>query len=1332
MNSLIDDLNAEQFNTFDPTTFLYLNPLFQHTCSNSIEKTYAFMVSNDYSVGYLTQNLTLNYPTFDYAVYYHYASNGIHDYFFDDADTFGGLPYFDRSNTKRLIDIYFSQHGVELDVFFEMDSNFNPEIYRLFHRIVQPMTTQELYIDYLTEKENQSNNFLIGNLQELTMMVRSNVTLEFSDLVVREDGYVMNTLYVRNQAHIDGGMTIYGDGSNVVINGGGGLMVDATYNDVDAALGHSTSEDPLNIVFNWITDEQIGLYLSGFSNDLAPWLTYDSKNIHLSQFSNDMGPWLSNITSVINYSDDEITLFQSQTTKLNLGYLHKPIHNITTENIYIQNYLESIDGIINNSLSVGSNVYTSNLVSSNVITQNITILDDITIYDTLSVGSNLFTSNIETFELKTTSLFLSYGTVYDTLNVGSNVFTSNLVTSNVITQNITILDDITIYDTLSVGSNLYTSNVETIELKTTKLFLESGTVNDFLSVGSNMYTSNLVSSNVITQNITILDDITIYDTLSVGSNLFTSNIETFELKTTSLSLSYGTVDDTLSVGSNVFTSNLTSQILTTENVYSSNSSTSNASISESISVGGTVYTDWLYVRNNASIGGTLTADGLLIVNGGSVEIGTTRHVNVNYTMEAENYTMEAVNYTTTFDVQWNTLDETSRTIFENTFKLSVANALGVSVDDVVIHTVTDGSTIVDASVYVVSSTTTTVSEIIEKLQTPAEIFSIGPVFGNVSPIISDIIQGVSSVKGEKPKRLASSSLVIVGDISDTSVIINWVSGDNGDAIVNKYSILANNVVIVDDIDPNMNSFTVYDLVPNMNYVFVVRKVTDIGSFDSSGLYVQQRKLYTAGFVSLTGQSSELTTIGYGYSHGLGDDIHEIYLSSSDWIVIRTNDGTFYSLGRDIFDINRLGRLDENGLQYNDNSVYLTNREPNDILNNSKVGIKNIALVYNACIVLTVEGRLMYYGHTYPHPITTTELIESNVVDDLIANGWSIDNIYGLYKSFAIHLKKANNVDKIIFSGSDYDVHDSDGTNVQLENFLSQGGQIEEIHTLHRLFRIKIDGVWYAFGRLKYSYSEGTSWGEESRAYVGAPDPIEVGVSQNTCGLIKLDVLNQLLQDNPGSYLVKSSVDALCVYSPSDGNFYMMSSQPGNMQFGPNLSESSHTFRLVPEMNLNNIGVEGTYLANVNGEFEQFLTWYKVGGFLTKTFEKILEHEIQTEINSISNVKQILVSSATTSTTITLEISFVDVVVFVHSLTEVQMYAYPSSSETYYDPTVKPFLKSDKTTRTTTDSFQVVIDKLEPLNVDTSTYYHIVTRIEFGTDRFIVLPRIVIQTLEYTV
>jgi len=1202
MNSLIDDLNAEQFNTFDPTTFLYLNPLFQHTCSNSIEKTYAFMVSNDYSVGYLTQNLTLNYPTFDYAVYYHYASNGIHDYFFDDADTFGGLPYFDRSNTKRLIDIYFSQHGVELDVFFEMDSNFNPEIYRLFHRIVQPMTTQELYIDYLTEKENQSNNFLIGNLQELTMMVRSNVTLEFSDLVVREDGYVMNTLYVRNQAHIDGGMTIYGDGSNVVINGGGGLMVDATYNDVDAALGHSTSEDPLNIVFNWITDEQIGLYLSGFSNDLAPWLTYDSKNIHLSQFSNDMGPWLSNITSVINYSDDEITLFQSQTTKLNLGYLHKPIHNITTENIYIQNYLESIDGIINNSLSVGSNVYTS----------------------------------------------------------------------------------------------------------------------------------NLVSSNVITQNITILDDITIYDTLSVGSNLFTSNIETFELKTTSLSLSYGTVDDTLSVGSNVFTSNLTSQILTTENVYSSNSSTSNASISESISVGGTVYTDWLYVRNNASIGGTLTADGLLIVNGGSVEIGTTRHVNVNYTMEAENYTMEAVNYTTTFDVQWNTLDETSRTIFENTFKLSVANALGVSVDDVVIHTVTDGSTIVDASVYVVSSTTTTVSEIIEKLQTPAEIFSIGPVFGNVSPIISDIIQGVSSVKGEKPKRLASSSLVIVGDISDTSVIINWVSGDNGDAIVNKYSILANNVVIVDDIDPNMNSFTVYDLVPNMNYVFVVRKVTDIGSFDSSGLYVQQRKLYTAGFVSLTGQSSELTTIGYGYSHGLGDDIHEIYLSSSDWIVIRTNDGTFYSLGRDIFDINRLGRLDENGLQYNDNSVYLTNREPNDILNNSKVGIKNIALVYNACIVLTVEGRLMYYGHTYPHPITTTELIESNVVDDLIANGWSIDNIYGLYKSFAIHLKKANNVDKIIFSGSDYDVHDSDGTNVQLENFLSQGGQIEEIHTLHRLFRIKIDGVWYAFGRLKYSYSEGTSWGEESRAYVGAPDPIEVGVSQNTCGLIKLDVLNQLLQDNPGSYLVKSSVDALCVYSPSDGNFYMMSSQPGNMQFGPNLSESSHTFRLVPEMNLNNIGVEGTYLANVNGEFEQFLTWYKVGGFLTKTFEKILEHEIQTEINSISNVKQILVSSATTSTTITLEISFVDVVVFVHSLTEVQMYAYPSSSETYYDPTVKPFLKSDKTTRTTTDSFQVVIDKLEPLNVDTSTYYHIVTRIEFGTDRFIVLPRIVIQTLEYTV
>ena len=1121
MSSFANNLNTTSFNSLDPTTFLYLNPIFQHEYSNSIEKTFVFMTSNAFTdLGYLITNKTFEYENFDHDIYYHHTSNQIHDYFYDDANGFEALFYFDRTETKRMIDIYVSTFGIDPDIPYSIDSNFNPEIYKLFHKIIQPMTTQELYIDYLKERTNSNIPFTIGNLQELSFMIRSNVTLEFSDLVVREDGYVMNTLYVKNEAHIDGGMHIYGDGSNLVVGGGGGLVVDATYNNIDSALDNQSSEDPLNIVFSWIPDFQHELNLSGFTNDIAPWLTANVQDIYLSQFSNDIAPWLENVTSITNYADDEITLFESQSTRLNLGYLGKPIHEITAQHIYILDSFETWDGNIKSALSVGNTIYSSNVFTSNLTAQNIVILDGMTVEDTLSVGSNIYTSNIETSSLATERLF-----------------TSNEIVTNM----------------LSVGSNIYTSNIETSSLATEHLF-----------------TSNEIVTN----------------TLSVGSNVFASNIETYSL--------------------------------TTYNGFTSNMSASNSYISESISVGDSVYSDHMHVKSNVFIGGILTLNGLLVINGGTIEIGSTdttgaasssgESVNVNYSIEA-------VNYTATFDISWNTLSETDKRNFEHEFKSSVANSLGVSIDDVVIHTITQGSAIVNSSVYL-SSTTTTVSNITEKLNNPTDMFSLGPIFGYKSPTIQNIVHGVSKFKGEIPKKQASSPIVIIGDITDTTVIINWISGDNGDSIVTKYVVLANNEIVVDDILSTENTRTIINLLPNMSYIFTVRKVTDIGSYDSSGLYLQKRKLYTAGRVLLTGQTSELTNIGYGYADGFGDDVQEVYRSASDWVVIRTFDGTFYSFGRDRYNTNRLGRLDENGLMYNEPDVYLTNRQPNDILNNSKIEIKSIALIHNACVVLTIEGKLMFYGHIMEARVNTelVDLIGSvvgnkmNVVDDLMSSGWTIENIYGLHKSFVVHLKKENNVDKIRFVGYDHDFQDSDGINTQLDILLSYGGQIEDIHGLHKLLRIKIDGIWYGIGLMNESYSEGTSWGEESRAYEGASDPLQPGVSQYNCSLIKLDILNNLLTDKPGSFLINSSIDALCVYQPSTGDFYMMSSVPGDMQFGPDLSVHAHTFRLVPEMNLNNMGVENTYLENVIGEFDQFVTWWKVGGFLTKKTLQLLPDE----------------------------------------------------------------------------------------------------------------------------
>ena len=71
------------------------------------------------------------------------------------------------------------------------------------------------------------------------------------------------------------------------------------------------------------------------------------------------------------------------------------------------------------------------------------------------------------------------------------------------------------------------------------------------------------------------------------------------------------------------------------------------------------------------------------------------------------YTIEAVNYTSTFDVNWTDMSQSEKDAFEDSFIQATATELGVSPEDIVIHEITAGSAVVDASVYVQEGSTVT-------------------------------------------------------------------------------------------------------------------------------------------------------------------------------------------------------------------------------------------------------------------------------------------------------------------------------------------------------------------------------------------------------------------------------------------------------------------------------------------------------------------------------------------------------------------------------------------------------------------------------------------------
>ena len=618
------------------------------------------------------------------------------------------------------------------------------------------------------------------------------------------------------------------------------------------------------------------------------------------------------------------------------------------------------------------------------------------------------------------------------------------------------------------------------------------------------------------------------------------------------------------------------------------------------------------------------------------------------------YDIGSVNYTSTFEVDWEHMSEVDKAAFRTSFIQATATELGVSPEDIFIHEITVGSAVVDASVYVQEGSAVTIDSIETKLTTETSPISVMHNGVRVGSTISAFKKGFASRKGEKPKKRALGSIVSPSDITQDSAVLTWTDDDNGDATVQKYIIYANDVEKGEVSAGEELTFTVEGLDPDTDYTFKVRKVTDLGNVDSTGMYSIQRKVFTGGAGTYPVSTKTYTTLGreateqferYAEGTGYGDDVDEIYFNSgthshNNWAIIKSLSGMYYSIGVHHSASNRLGRLDAGG-SMDPNTEHVHVRVPNDILNtflatNPTKKIKKIACSTYSAFVLMEDGTLYTYGSgsavaTINATTSKTELVVASLYTELMNQGWVGHDVFALRSGVGVHLKHDSLKDRIYFSGKDeYNGFglSTDGTKGQeltyktvetspvenpaikqmIEDF---DFVVEEIRGMDVRCMIKMNGEWFGWGNTGGNKTLGISFTEDSRAFPGAPDPLELGSPQNYTGPIKLDGLNKFLTDNPGSIVNISTSNDITIYTP-EGKFYFHRNQSSTGQKFPRTgsgvsvpTDENPNPNESPYMDLSYIGDAAGhngigFLENVNGTFIKFYHFSTQGAFLMST------------------------------------------------------------------------------------------------------------------------------------
>jgi hypothetical protein len=234
----------KSYNTLDPDFYMYITPEFEFSCNlTTVEQVYQYYIDNK-SITTLNREQLINNHNFNHEVYYRlYSSNILNDTtYIEDSVRSQVLP-----DTERLSIIHWDRYGIHNLNFqtVNIDSNFNPFLYRTMHQITGDYTPENLYFDYLDRKEAGLENVVVGNINELTYHIRCNVTFGLDKLYVDEDVNIREDLVVHRNAYILGNLAANANGISV---NGGTIEVDNRFGDIKNLFDYTyLTSNSLNI-----------------------------------------------------------------------------------------------------------------------------------------------------------------------------------------------------------------------------------------------------------------------------------------------------------------------------------------------------------------------------------------------------------------------------------------------------------------------------------------------------------------------------------------------------------------------------------------------------------------------------------------------------------------------------------------------------------------------------------------------------------------------------------------------------------------------------------------------------------------------------------------------------------------------------------------------------------------------------------------------------------------------------------------------------------------------------------------------------------------------------
>ena len=494
--------NPYYYDNLDPDFYMYLYPELKLVHNiDTVEKAYEYYLNNE--TPYVPDRTTF-LQDFNHAIYYYFYSSNI------DLDNYIEDSVRDQiiDDKERLSIIHYVRRG-HLSYLFRninIDSNFNPYLYKVMHKVTSDITDEELYLNYLNRKDSDEV-VVVGNINELTYHIACNLTLSVDNLVIDDTLTVKENLVVQKDAYILGNFGT--DATGVYVNGGS-IVVNNEYSDINRIFS-----------FHRLSSNSLAL-----GDQLIEAVSY------------------SNGSNLLNITGGDLQINSNLYVKGSL-LLETEVTVGSTLSVHDHIYLEG-------SLSVDDNVYVNNtLITSNLeISGDLKIMGSINTIDTNVILAERFAisnegsgpalqvtqfgnTDIVHFVDDSQTAFI----IKDGGNVGVNIdnptekMTVNgnvLIHSNLTTKgtthlqsNLMVTDAVVLQSTLSVYNNTYLEGQ--LSVKEVVYFDNNLTTKGTTHLQSNlMVTAAVVLQNTLSvYNNTYLEgQLSVKDVVHINSNLY--------------------------------------------------------------------------------------------------------------------------------------------------------------------------------------------------------------------------------------------------------------------------------------------------------------------------------------------------------------------------------------------------------------------------------------------------------------------------------------------------------------------------------------------------------------------------------------------------------------------------------------------------------------------------------------------------------------------------------------------------------------------------------------------------------------------------------------------